>query len=186
MEPVEPTSVVDHSPRLDEDEDLRRRFDDVMGEPLVPLEPIEPPVDLRAYLLDPPPTPEQAERIERRRLLVRRVSLGVTAIIAVLLLAPWPRTDTSNLPSDLPEPSAEVVTVPPAPIRVDIPRRAAHHPRPPRPRQRLVATPTTNPKPTEQGCVTCGSEGGLDAQQSAPSASGPTANLGPGVLVPVI
>ncbi len=47
-------------------------------------------IDVRTFLLDPPPTEDELARTQRRQLLVRRGSVAAAAIIAVLLVAPWP------------------------------------------------------------------------------------------------
>ncbi|MCW2920421.1 MAG: hypothetical protein JWL76_295 [Thermoleophilia bacterium] len=47
-------------------------------------------IDVRTFLLDPPPTDAELARTERRRMFVRRGSVSVAAIVAILLVAPWP------------------------------------------------------------------------------------------------
>lgn len=98
-------------------DDIRRRFEAVTGVP------DEPPVDLRAYLLDPPPTAEEQARRDRQRTLVRRGSIAASALIAIVLLAPWPSTKT---PTATAEPAADVqqtptTQTPELPVRVDVP-----------------------------------------------------------------
>lgn len=56
----------------------------------------ESEVDLRTYLINPPPTAEQEMQVARRRLLVKRSSLALVGLIAVVLLAPWPAGKTQD------------------------------------------------------------------------------------------
>lgn len=105
----------------------------------------DPQVDVRRFLLDPPPTPEQVEHARRRRRRVRHVSIGIAAIIAVVLLMPWTGRGVRDPPGGelhagnaASEPT--VATVAPAPKveRVDVApaqaprRRAARRPVAPR------------------------------------------------------
>lgn len=104
---------------------VRSGFEAVMGDP----DPAE--IDVRDYLLDPPLTPDQVVLLERRRLLVRRGSLAVAALVGVLLVAPWPGGAADQA---LPPPTDRAPTVaatestpgPPAgAVRLDAPRGRA-------------------------------------------------------------
>lgn len=142
MEPMTRTDA----PLYDED-----RFDAVRGQFEQVMAPAQEPVDVRAYLLDPPPTAEEAERAERRRQLVRRGSIVATVVIGLVLLAPWPRTGESR--SSSPQaPHASTATTPSEPVgavRVDADMPAAVPARQPRPRagrqrmQRARAAPSS-------------------------------------------
>lgn len=184
MDPLHPPDVMD---AIDADQDLdriRRRLDHVMAG--------DDPVDVRAYLLDPPPTAEQLERVERRRLLVRRGSIAATAVLAVVLLAPWPGSGAAQ------RDEAAVAAVPAAatdaeptqalPVRVDVPPRARPaRARPARARPRPPATspapaPAQDPIPSRPAPATSS-----PAAQPRPRPADPAPVVPPdaGVLVPV-
>lgn len=176
-------------------DEVRHAFDDVMAPP--------PPVDVRAYLLDPPPLPEELARRERMRLLVRRGSIAGTALLAVILLAPWPdRSDpearapsgTAAAPAAAPDPRASTL-----PERVDMPPLRAR-PRSARARPRvaerredpapaaLVARPRPGAPPAPgpapgRAPAPVAAPAPAPAPTSAPAPA--VASPGPGVLVPV-
>jgi hypothetical protein len=66
-------------------DDIGARFAAVMAPPFA-----EEPVDLAAYLLDPPPSAARVEQLDRRRRIVRIGSLVAAGVLVVVLLAPMP------------------------------------------------------------------------------------------------
>ncbi len=61
--------------------------------------PTDAPVDVRDYLLEPPPTVEQLEQRERLRRRVRIGSIAVAVVVGALLLVPAPsREDGAAVP----------------------------------------------------------------------------------------
>jgi hypothetical protein len=183
---MDPRDELVTTPIGDPLDDIRHHLDDVMsgGEPA--------PVDVRAYLLDPPPTAEEAARLERRRLLVRRGSIAACALVAVLLLAPWPSDEepsvaraaetgpVADLPTDEPE----------LPQRVDLPLPRASPPRrartPDRPRAVRTAPARTPRAPAPIRAAPRSVPVPDPAPQPAPAEPVTAPTQDAGVLVPVI
>src|SRR5690606_23534405 len=93
MEPSANRARPNPMPRDEDDarfEGIRQQLEGVLGgERNLPGSALPPPaVDVRTYLLDPPPTDDELALRERRRLLVRRGSLGCAALLSLVLLAP--------------------------------------------------------------------------------------------------
>jgi hypothetical protein len=109
--------------------DVRRRVLDVVGARRAE------PVDVRAYLLDPPATPEQVELAARRRRRVRHGSLAAAALVSVVLVAPWP--------GGAPGPS----TTPAAPATTSSPITAAATDEPPSSTDAAAAGPVRLDRP---------------------------------------
>jgi hypothetical protein len=174
---------------LDPDlEVIGRRFEDVMGGS----EPEAPPVDVRAYLLDPPPTAAELERQARRRLLVRRGSVALAALVAIVLVAPWPSGADPQSPAaapDQPTATSGAVDEPSAttlPVRVDRPvhapvihRRHARR-RAPAPRQQV---PVSTPRVAR---ISVQPRHAAPSPKPASTAPAAPASPGGGVLVPVM
>lgn len=69
-----------------------------------PAQPV--PINISAYLLDPPPSQADQAGRERRRVLVRRWSIGVSFAIALVLVLPMPGAQEPN-PAKEPASSTE-------------------------------------------------------------------------------
>lgn len=182
---MDPTDELATTPISDPLDDIRLHLDDLMTGGDRP-----PPVDVRAYLLDPPPTAEQVARLERRRLLVRHGSIAACALVAVLLLAPWPNGEDDRTIARAADPGP-LATAPAAqpelPQRVDVPvRRAA----PPSTRVPRAAPPATSgprprsPAPARPAQVPAAAPD--PTPRPAPAQPAPVPTHDAGVLVPVI
>jgi hypothetical protein len=168
--------------------------------PVEPLDPPSPSLDVRDFLLDPPPTPEQIERDARRRTLVRRGSVAAAVLVGIVLVmplpgggdapAPQPQADDAAVAAATPaaqEAGSRAAASPSLPRRIDAPA-----PRRPRPRAdasarrvppRAPSSATATPVPT----VRVPARAATPTPQRSQAPSKPIAEPSPtdGVLVPL-
>lgn len=127
------------------------------------------PIDVRRYLLHPPPEPRSAAS-ERRALLVRRGSLAVCAVVAIVLVLPLPGRGGASSPGSAPDveeagPVAAANGTEPAPQHhAEAPASAPRRARLPRridspPRARVSAPRRTGP-PRSRGETRSGARSG--------------------------